>query len=130
MSRIRWRLPAGVVAAYNLSPPLALTDSGFVVADSGASGVTCVVNRSWPQSLEPHCYDEEGAASVLPMELRRTELSAASRKTSVGRQCGALVLARTGADVMAARTPPVARPRWPGRVNAKECASEPRERTA
>ena len=51
-----------------------LTDGGFVVADSGTSGVACVVNRSWPESLEPHCYDAEGAATILPMELRRTEL--------------------------------------------------------
>jgi hypothetical protein len=53
---------------------LLLTDSGYVVGDSGATGVTCLVNRSWPKSLEPHCYDEEGAASVLPIELRRTQL--------------------------------------------------------
>jgi hypothetical protein len=53
---------------------LALTDTGFVVADSGTSDVTCVVNRSWPASLEPHCFDAEGAATILPMELRRTTL--------------------------------------------------------
>ena len=53
---------------------LVFTDSGYVVADSGSNGVTCVVNRSWPRSLEPHCYDEEGAVSIMPMELRRTEL--------------------------------------------------------
>ena len=54
---------------------LAFTDSGFVMADSGSNGVTCVVDRSWPQSLEPHCYDAEGAASILPQSLRRTELA-------------------------------------------------------
>jgi hypothetical protein len=32
------------------------------------------VNRSWPLSLEPHCYDAEGAATVMPMELRRNVL--------------------------------------------------------
>jgi hypothetical protein len=63
--------PAAVSARARV---LVFTDSGYVVADSGSSGVTCVVNRSWPRSLEPHCYDEEGAASIMLMELRRTEL--------------------------------------------------------
>jgi hypothetical protein len=53
---------------------LVLTKSGFEVAVSGGSGVTCVVNRSHPRSLEPHCFDPEGSATILPMELRRTEL--------------------------------------------------------
>ncbi len=53
---------------------MVLTGRGFEVAVKGTSGVTCVVNRSHPQSLEPHCFDAEGSASVLPMELRRTEL--------------------------------------------------------
>jgi hypothetical protein len=72
-----------IALARSAAPPsvsararvLAFTDSGFVVADSGANGVTCVVDRSWPQALEPHCYDAEGAASVLPQNLRRTELA-------------------------------------------------------
>jgi hypothetical protein len=63
--------PAAISARARV---LALADSGYVTADSGSNGVTCVVNRSWPRSIEPHCYDEEGAASILPMELRRTEL--------------------------------------------------------
>lgn len=53
---------------------MVLTERGFEVAVKGTSGVTCVVNRSHPQSLEPHCFDVEGSATVLPMELRRTEL--------------------------------------------------------
>jgi hypothetical protein len=63
--------PASVSAKARV---LMFTDSGFVVADSGSNGVTCVVNRSWPQALEPQCYDAEGAASVMPQELRRAEL--------------------------------------------------------
>lgn len=63
--------PPGVSARARV---LVFTDSGFVVADSGSNGVTCVVNRSWPQALEPHCYDAEGAASVMPQELLRAEL--------------------------------------------------------
>jgi hypothetical protein len=72
-----------ITLARSAAPPsvsararvLVFTDAGFVVADSGSNGVTCVVDRSWPQSLEPHCYDAEGAASVLPQNLRRTELA-------------------------------------------------------
>lgn len=53
---------------------MVLTERGFEVGVRGTSGVTCVVNRSHPQSLEPHCFDAEGSATILPMELRRTEL--------------------------------------------------------
>ena len=53
---------------------MVLTERGFEVAVKGTNGVTCVVNRSHPESLEPHCFDPEAAATVLPMELRRTEL--------------------------------------------------------
>jgi hypothetical protein len=53
---------------------MVLTERGFEVATRGTNGVTCVVNRSHPQSLEPHCFDAEASATILPMELRRTEL--------------------------------------------------------
>jgi hypothetical protein len=72
-----------IALARSAAPPavsararvLVFTDSGYVVADSGSNGVTCVVNRSWPLALEPHCYDEEGAASVMLPELERAELA-------------------------------------------------------
>ena len=53
---------------------MVFTEHGFEVAVKGTSGVICVVNRSHPGSLEPHCFDLEASATVLPMELRRTEL--------------------------------------------------------
>jgi hypothetical protein len=53
---------------------MVLTERGFEIVEKGTNGVTCVVNRSQPQSLEPHCFDAEGSATVLPIELRRTEL--------------------------------------------------------
>src|SRR5262245_50858578 len=53
---------------------LALTAKGFEVAEKGSNGVTCVVNRSQPESLEPECFDPEGSVTIMPMELRRTEL--------------------------------------------------------
>ena len=55
---------------------LVLIDSAYVMADSGGGeqSVTCVVNRSWRESIEPQCYDREAAATIMPMELRRNEL--------------------------------------------------------
>jgi hypothetical protein len=54
---------------------LVLTDTGFVPADpADTAQVACVVNRSWRHSLEPHCYDAEGAATMLPLALRRTTM--------------------------------------------------------
>jgi hypothetical protein len=53
---------------------MVLTERGFEIGERGSNGVTCVVNRSRPESLEPHCFDAEGSATVLPIELRRTEL--------------------------------------------------------
>jgi hypothetical protein len=63
--------PAGVSREATV---MVLTERGFEVAETGSNGVTCVVNRSQPKSLEPHCFDAEGSATVLPIELRRTEL--------------------------------------------------------
>lgn len=56
-----------------------LTEQGYQVADSGSTGAACYVSRSWPASLEPHCFDPEGAATILPMEMRRVELLMAGR---------------------------------------------------
>jgi hypothetical protein len=60
---------------------MVFTERGFEVAVKGSSGVTCVVNRSHPQSLEPHCFDAEASATVLSMELRRTELLREGKST-------------------------------------------------
>lgn len=63
--------PAEVSGAATV---LAWNGSGFEVAREGSNGVTCYVGRSWPESLEPHCFDEEGSATILPMHLRQIEL--------------------------------------------------------
>ena len=52
---------------------LVLTEHGFEVALAGSNSVTCLVNRSWPDSLEPECFDAEASATVLAVELYRTE---------------------------------------------------------
>lgn len=43
-------------------------------AAEGTNGVECYVSRSWPASIEPHCFDAEGAATIMLMEMRRVEL--------------------------------------------------------
>jgi len=50
------------------------TDHGFELADSGSSDVACMVNRSWPASLEPECFDREAARTIMRLEMERTEL--------------------------------------------------------
>lgn len=70
-----------IALARSAAPPsvsdsakvLVLTDAGYQTAVPGTSGVTCLVNRSWPESLEPECFDSEGSATVLVVELYRTE---------------------------------------------------------
>jgi len=63
--------PASVAAGARI---YVLTEAGYVVADSGTTATVCAVFRTWPTALEPECLDAEAAASILPMELRRTEL--------------------------------------------------------
>ena len=68
--------------ALSAAPPAVSTDatvllwtgSTFETSRAGSNGVTCYVARSWPESLEPHCFDEEGAATILPIHIRQTEL--------------------------------------------------------
>ncbi len=51
-----------------------LRNGEYSIAVPGANANHCFVARSLPQSLEPVCYDEEGAATVLPWEFRYFEL--------------------------------------------------------
>ena len=60
--------PASISGAARV---LMMVDTGYITVAEGTSGVTCVVNRSWDKSLEPHCYDPEGSATVMWIELRR-----------------------------------------------------------
>jgi len=71
------------IALARSAAPAAVTDGARVlvwtgrsyeVAEPGKTGVVCLVNRSWPESLEPECYDAEAARTIMPMEIRRTEL--------------------------------------------------------
>jgi len=48
-----------------------LTDSGYVIGAKGTSGAACYVSRDWINSVEPHCFDPEGAETILPMHMRK-----------------------------------------------------------
>ena len=50
------------------------TDSGYALAVPGTSGSACYVSRSWPGSVEPHCFDEEGAGTIMKIHMREVEL--------------------------------------------------------
>jgi hypothetical protein len=45
-----------------------LRDGRYAIAVQGANGNACFVARSMPLSLEPVCYDPEGAATILRWE--------------------------------------------------------------
>jgi len=75
---------------------------GFVGAEPGTNGVTCLVDRSWPDAIEPHCFDPEGSRTILPvharqMELREQGLSKASIQADIAEGY------RTGRFVVPAR---------------------------
>ena len=55
-------------------PGLGLDRQSYSVADSGRTKVNCYVARQWVPSVEPHCLDEEGSATILPILMRKIEL--------------------------------------------------------
>lgn len=74
--------PQEIALARSAAPPSVsngarvwIFSSGrYIVADSGTNSVQCYVGRGWPQALEPHCFDEEGARTIMPMEMLTSEL--------------------------------------------------------
>jgi hypothetical protein len=67
-------LSAAPAAVTDYATALVWNGTTFETARAGSNGVTCYVSRSWPASLEPHCFDEEGSGTILPMHLREVEL--------------------------------------------------------
>jgi hypothetical protein len=51
-----------------------LSERGFEQAAPGTNGVACFLSRDWLASLEPICYDPEGAATIMRIAMRRNEL--------------------------------------------------------
>jgi hypothetical protein len=71
---IRLARSAAPASVSDSATVLVLEGGRFAVGVAGTNGVTCLVNRSQPLSVEPHCYDREGAETILKMEIARTEL--------------------------------------------------------
>jgi hypothetical protein len=56
---------------------LVLAPTGYVTAQRGTNGFTCLVERQYLETLEPSCYDAEGSATTLKVRLFAEELRAA-----------------------------------------------------
>jgi hypothetical protein len=66
----------------------------WVVGEEGAGGATCYVSRTWPGSLEPHCFDAEGSKTILPIHLRTLEMGhAGATEEEIDREIAAGVAA-------------------------------------
>lgn len=78
------RLPEAreIALARSAAPPAVsdhatiwvMRDGVFQVAVRGSNGNACMVSRTHATSLEPICYDSEGARTIQPIERRLVEL--------------------------------------------------------
>ena len=71
------------VALARSAAPASVSDSATIwvlgareyeIAVQGTNGAACYVSRSWVESLEPHCFDVEGAGTILPMHMHEVAL--------------------------------------------------------
>jgi hypothetical protein len=94
LPRARSAAPAIVSDSADL---YTLSDTGYVLAVRGTSGNASLVDRSWPQALEPTCFDPEARATII----QRTLL-----------QMRAVQRGRSGADVDRELTQALDQGRW------------------
>lgn len=88
--RIMLSLAEEVALARSAAPAAVSSDAtvyawngeAYDVAVEGTNGVSCYVGRSWPESLEPHCFDTEGSRTILPIHLYETALLAQGAERS------------------------------------------------
>lgn len=74
--------PEEIALARSAAPPsvsdsasvYVFADSTYILAAQGSNGAACYVSRSWPASLEPHCFDREGATTIMLIHMREVEL--------------------------------------------------------
>jgi hypothetical protein len=50
---------------------------GYKKAKDGTSGVSCLVERSRPDTQEPICWDREGSDTIMPVVMAKAEWRAA-----------------------------------------------------
>ncbi len=53
-----------------------LGPKGYKLSRASTSGITCLVSRSRPDTLEPICWDREGSETILPLALAKAEWQA------------------------------------------------------
>jgi hypothetical protein len=53
-----------------------LGTSGYTRVRAGSNGFSCLIERDFPDTVEPVCYDAEGSATTLLARLHREELRA------------------------------------------------------
>jgi hypothetical protein len=51
-----------------------LENRGYVKVRKSTNGFTCIVNRDHPLNTKPTCYDAEGTATIIPVDLKFGEL--------------------------------------------------------
>lgn len=71
ISLARSAAPASVSEAATV---FVFEDGRYRAVHQGAGPAACMVDRSWPDAIEPVCFDGEGAASIMRILMRRTEL--------------------------------------------------------
>lgn len=65
---------AGPAAVTDSATIYILSDRGYEKAITGSNGAACYVSRDWIESIEPHCFDAEGARTILPLAMHRVAL--------------------------------------------------------
>jgi hypothetical protein len=73
-TEVRLARSAAPPAVSDAATVYVLTASGYAEAERGTSGAACYVSRSWRHSIEPHCFDAEGAATIMRIHMREIEL--------------------------------------------------------
>ncbi len=83
-----------IALARSAAPPivsdsatiLVLGDSAYQVAVPGTNGNVCWVSRDWLDTIEPECFDAEGAATVMQKERLHVELLHRGRSEAQAQQ--------------------------------------------
>jgi hypothetical protein len=83
-----------IALARSAAPPMVsdsatiwvLGDTAYQVAVHGSNGNVCFVSRDWLDTIEPECFDAEGAATVMQKERLHVELLHRGRSEAFAQQ--------------------------------------------
>ena len=73
---------AGPAAVTDSATIYILTERGYEPAVKGSNGAACYVSRDWVESIEPHCFDAEGAQTILALAMHRVILLHQGKSTT------------------------------------------------